>query len=59
MKIALALSGGGVRAAAHLGIVEVLQQNGFEVAALSGRCSQTDTRRRRSAPSSRRSKPGI
>jgi NTE family protein len=36
MKIALALSGGGVRAAAHLGIVEVLRQNGFEVAALSG-----------------------
>lgn len=36
MKIALALSGGGVRAAAHLGIVEVLQRNGFEIAALSG-----------------------
>ncbi|WP_286338051.1 patatin-like phospholipase family protein [Hydrogenimonas cancrithermarum] len=34
--MALALSGGGVRVAAHLGIVEVLLENGFEIAAVSG-----------------------
>ncbi|MCF6200602.1 MAG: patatin-like phospholipase family protein [Hydrogenimonas sp.] len=36
MKISLALSGGGIRAAAHLGVVKVLQENGFEIAAISG-----------------------
>ncbi len=36
MKVALALSGGGIRAVAHLGIVKVLQQNGFEIEAVSG-----------------------
>ncbi|WP_345990431.1 patatin-like phospholipase family protein [Sulfurimonas sp. HSL1-2] len=35
-KIALALSGGGVRAVAHLGVVEVLQQQGYEIAAIAG-----------------------
>jgi len=35
-KIALALSGGGVRAVAHLGVVEVLRQEGYEVAAIAG-----------------------
>ncbi len=36
MKISLALSGGGIRAMAHLGVVEVLRRNGFEIAAISG-----------------------
>ena len=35
-KLALALSGGGVRAAAHLGVVEVLRREGFEIEILSG-----------------------
>jgi NTE family protein len=34
--VALALSGGGVRAAAHLGIVEVLRQEGFSFEVISG-----------------------
>ncbi len=36
MKIALALSGGGIRALAHLGVIDVLRENGFEIAAISG-----------------------
>ncbi|WP_457595564.1 patatin-like phospholipase family protein [Hydrogenimonas sp.] len=36
MKVALALSGGGIRAMAHLGVVHVLQRHGFEIGALSG-----------------------
>ncbi|WOE69225.1 patatin-like phospholipase family protein [Hydrogenimonas thermophila] len=36
MKIALALSGGGVRAVAHLGIIKVLIDNGFKIEAISG-----------------------
>ena len=36
MKIALALSGGGVRAVSHLGIIKVLIDNGFEIEAVSG-----------------------
>ena len=36
MKIAIALSGGGVRAIAHLGVVKVLIDNGFEIEAISG-----------------------
>ena len=36
MKLSLALSGGGIRAMAHLGIVKVLRDNGFEIAAVSG-----------------------
>ncbi|WP_345973562.1 patatin-like phospholipase family protein [Sulfurimonas diazotrophicus] len=35
-KISLALSGGGVRAVAHLGVVEVLQQQGYDIAAIAG-----------------------
>ena len=35
-RIALALSGGGVRAVAHLGIVEVLQHEGYSVETVSG-----------------------
>ena len=36
MKVALALSGGGIRAVAHLGVVEVLLEAGLEIEALSG-----------------------
>ncbi|RLA72992.1 MAG: hypothetical protein DRG24_01375, partial [Epsilonproteobacteria bacterium] len=36
MKIALAFSGGGIRALAHLGVVDVLRKSGFEIAAISG-----------------------
>lgn len=36
MKIALALSGGGIRAVAHLGIIKVLIDNGFKIEAISG-----------------------
>ena len=36
MKVALALSGGGIRAVAHLGIVKVLKENGFDIGAVSG-----------------------
>ncbi len=36
MRLSLALSGGGVRAMAHLGIARVLLDNGFEIAAVSG-----------------------
>ncbi len=36
VKIALALSGGGVRALAHLGVIDVLRENGFEIMAISG-----------------------
>jgi len=35
-KIALALSGGGVRAVAHLGVIEVLQREGFGIEIISG-----------------------
>lgn len=34
--VALALSGGGVRAAAHLGVIDVLQREGFSVDVISG-----------------------
>ncbi|WP_201353345.1 patatin-like phospholipase family protein [Hydrogenimonas urashimensis] len=36
MKAALALSGGGIRAVAHLGIVKVLKNNGVEIEAIAG-----------------------
>ncbi|BBG65978.1 UPF0028 protein YchK [Hydrogenimonas sp.] len=36
MKLSLALSGGGVRAFAHLGVVKVLLDHGFEIGAVSG-----------------------
>lgn len=36
MRVALALSGGGIRAAAHLGIIKVLVDNGFKIEAISG-----------------------
>ncbi len=36
MKISLALSGGGIRAMAHLGVIEVLVEYGYEIGAVSG-----------------------
>jgi NTE family protein len=36
MKVALALSGGGVRAVAHLGVVKVLREHGIEISTISG-----------------------
>ncbi len=36
MKVSIALSGGGVRAMAHLGVIRVLLDHGFEIGALSG-----------------------
>ncbi len=36
MRVALALSGGGIRAMAHLGVVEVLQRHGLRIGAVSG-----------------------
>jgi len=36
LRIALALSGGGIRAVAHLGIIKVLIDNGFKIEAISG-----------------------
>ncbi len=36
VKISLALSGGGVRALAHLGVIDTLREEGFEIMAVSG-----------------------
>jgi len=36
MKIALSFSGGGVRAAAHIGVVKFLEEQGVEISAVSG-----------------------
>lgn len=36
MEIALALGGGGVRGAAHIGVLQVLEQEGFRIKALAG-----------------------
>ena len=36
MKIGLALSGGGVRGAAHIGAIKALQENGIEIQGVSG-----------------------
>ena len=36
MRVTLALSGGGIRAVAHLGIIKVLIDNGFKIEAISG-----------------------
>ena len=35
MKIGLALSGGGVRGAAHIGAIKALQENGIKIDAIS------------------------
>ena len=36
MKIGLCLSGGGVRSAAHIGVIKALLENGVEISAISG-----------------------
>jgi NTE family protein len=36
MEIALALGGGGVKGAAHIGVLEVLERKGFQIKALAG-----------------------
>lgn len=36
MKIGLALSGGGVRGAAHIGAIKALQENGIEIKGIAG-----------------------
>jgi NTE family protein len=38
MRVALALGGGGARGYAHVGVIEVLQERGFEIVSVSG-CS--------------------
>lgn len=35
-KITLALSGGGVKGYAHIGVIEALEEHGFEIAGISG-----------------------
>ena len=36
MKLGLALSGGGVRGAAHIGVIKALEENGIKVDAVAG-----------------------
>ena len=36
MKIGLALAGGGVRGAAHIGVIKALEENGIEVGYIGG-----------------------
>lgn len=36
MKIGLALSGGGIRGVAHLGVIKALEENGISISAVSG-----------------------
>ncbi len=35
-KVALALSGGGARGIAHIGVIEVLEENGYEIVSIAG-----------------------
>ncbi len=35
-KVSLVLSGGGARGIAHIGVIEVLEENGFEIASIAG-----------------------
>ena len=35
-KVALALSGGGARGIAHIGVIEVLEKRGFEISSIAG-----------------------
>ena len=39
MKIGIALSGGGVRGAAHIGVLKALEEAGFEIGWISGTSS--------------------
>ena len=36
MKIGLALAGGGVRGAAHIGAIKALEENGIKIDAVAG-----------------------
>ena len=36
MKIGLALSGGGIRGAAHVGAIKALEENGIKIDAVAG-----------------------
>lgn len=36
MKLGLALAGGGVRGAAHIGVIKALEENGIEIDAIAG-----------------------
>lgn len=36
MKLGLALSGGGVRGAAHIGVIKALEENGIQIDAIAG-----------------------
>ena len=36
MKIGLALAGGGVKGAGHIGVIKALEENGIEISAISG-----------------------
>ena len=36
MKIGLALAGGGVKGAGHIGVIKALEENGIEISAVSG-----------------------
>ena len=36
MKIGLALAGGGIRGAAHIGAIKALEENGIEIEAIGG-----------------------
>ena len=36
MKLGLALSGGGVKGAAHIGVIKALEENGIKVEAIAG-----------------------
>ncbi len=35
-KVSLVLSGGGARGIAHIGVIEELEKQGFEIASISG-----------------------
>lgn len=39
MKIGLALSGGGIRGAAHIGVIKALGENGFDIEYIGGTSS--------------------
>ena len=36
MKLGLALAGGGVKGAAHIGVIKALEENGIEIDAVAG-----------------------
>ena len=36
MKIGLALAGGGVKGASHIGVIKALQENGIEIGYIGG-----------------------